>query len=62
MIPAFNQFAEFDCGCYIRVSPERTVSLWQCPLGEKCSGWRLIMAELERCLCQLRIHVLGRSL
>ena len=54
--------AEFGCGCYIRVTPERTVSLWQCPAAGECIGWNLILAELERCLRQLRIHALGRSL
>ena len=54
--------AEFDCGCYIRITPEVTVSLWQCPARGACVGWQLIMTELERCMRQLRIHVLGRSL
>ena len=62
MTPAFEESAEFDCGCSIRITPERTVSLWQCPAADGCPGWRLIMAELGRCLCQVRIHALGRSL
>lgn len=54
--------AEFDCGCYIRLTPERAVSLWQCVAGDNCPGWKLIAYELNRCMSQLRIHARGRSL
>lgn len=63
MIPAaIADLAEFACGCYVRVAPEYTLSLWQCPAGDECPNWVLILAELERCIRQLRIHALGRSL
>ena len=53
--------AEFACGCYVRVTPEWTLSLWQCPI-EGCRNWQLIVGELERCVRQLRIQSLGRGI